>query len=69
MLVLVYGREKYGSAPNRSVFTAFRHRAFKDWPEEWKPDTDFVSGHDYDVADIEVTHWMPLPDPPTEGGE
>ena len=30
------------------------------------PDTDSISGHDYDVDEIEnVTHWMPLPKLPS----
>ena len=33
------------------------------WPAEWKVQP-FCEGLDCVISETEVTHWMPLPDPP-----
>lgn len=50
-IVLVFTRPK--------IFTlAFRSKVKnREW---WDPDR-------FDLVDVPITHWMPLPDPPKEG--
>lgn len=65
--VLVYSPGLDACGFSEGVLVAFIKEVFDDGRAYWEADTSGVSGYDYDVdRSTEVTHWMPLPQPPAE---
>ena len=56
----------------KSIFdTAFnvscaRFYVTPQYGQQWQPDDDYISGRDYTLDKIAVSHWMPLPEGPKE---
>lgn len=54
--VLVYGRHMHCETCNKDWHIAYFSRELKAFFNSYSPD----------IVEIEVTHWMPLPEPPKQ---